>query len=296
MSEPNDELFVLEGMPSVDEEEEFKKLVEEAKLEESTLHLPRGYLSISQVGTYMRCGLQYKYRYVDDLIRAPGVAMIEGSAMHKALEVALKEKMKAGTVAPVSVLLDAWRDSWTKKKTDVTDWGDDGKTKTEQTIEDRGRALVNLYHRDHLPGTNPTGVEERFWTLVGETRTPVLGYIDLIDVDVVDDISGPTVVDHKVVRSAKSQADTDADMQLTMYAHAIGTPRVRFDSFCKTKTPKIKTTRSMRTTQDYKWVALIFDTVATNISKGVFMPADPTGWICSRKFCGYYDSCRGKKR
>jgi hypothetical protein len=244
----------------------------------------------------MRCGLQYKFRYVDDLIRPPGVALIEGSAMHKALEVGLKEKMDAGTVAPISVMLDAWHDSWKKKKKEVKDWGDGGKDKTERTIEGRAHSLVRQYHTDHLPQRNPTGVEQRFWTMIGETRTPVLGYIDLVDVDVVNEISGPTVVDHKVVRAAKSQSDADSDMQLTVYAQATGTPRVRFDSFCKTKIPKIKTIRSMRTTQDYKWAASIFDSVAQSVSKGVFMPADPTGWTCTRKFCGYYDSCRGKKR
>lgn len=290
------EPFILEGMPELDDEEAFQKLIDAEELEEAELQLPRGYLSVSQVGMYMRCGLQYKFRYVDDIIRPPGVALVEGSAMHRALEVGLKEKMDAGTVAPVDVLLDAWQDSWKEKKTEVKDWGDDGKDKTEQTIENRGHTLIRLYHGDHLPKVNPTGVEQRFWTMVGETRAPVLGYIDLVDVDVVDDISGPTVVDHKVVRAAKSQSDADSDMQLTMYAQAVGTPRVRFDSFCKTKKPQIKSTRSMRTSQDYKWVAHIFDTVAENISKGVFMPADPASWVCSRKFCGYYDTCRGRRR
>jgi hypothetical protein len=294
--EAEDKLFILEGMPAVEEEDEFKKLVKEAELEESTLYLPRGYLSVSQVGMYMRCGLQYKYRYVDDVIKPPGVALVEGSAMHKALEVGLIEKMQAGTVTPVDVMLDAWQDSWKQKKTEVEDWGDEGEQKVAETVENRGHTLIKMYHGTHLPERHPTGVEKRFWTMMGDTRTPVLGYIDLVDVETVDQIPGPTVVDHKVVRAAKSQADTDSDMQLTVYAQAIGTPRVRFDSFCKTKKPQIKTTRSMRTTQDYKWVAHVFDTVAQNISKGVFLPADPASWVCSRKFCGYYDSCRGKKR
>jgi len=290
------ELFVLEGMPGVDEQDEFKKLVDEGKLEEGEIHLPRGYLSVSQASMYMRCGLQYKYRYVDDIIKAPGVALIEGSAMHKALETALTEKMEAGTVAPVDVMLDAWNDYWKEKKKDVEDWGDDGKDATERVIADRSNQLVRMYHKSHLPKAHPMGVEKGFWLLIGKHRIPIKGYIDLVDVEEVNEIGGPTVVDHKVVRAAKSQADADSDMQLTMYAHAVGTPRVRFDSFCKTKTPKIKTTRSVRTTQDYKWVENVFDLIAENIGRGVFLPADPASWVCTPKFCGYYHMCRGRKR
>lgn len=289
------ELFVLDGMPGVDEEDDFKRLVAEAELEESALHLPRGYLSVSQVSMYLRCGMQYKFRYVDELIRPPGVALVEGSAMHKALEVGLREKMTSGKVAPLDVMLDAWQDTWKEKKKEVVDWGESS-NETERTVETRAQALVGKYHAEHLPQRNPAGVEQRFWTMIGETRTPVLGYIDLVDLETVSGIPGSTVVDHKVVRAAKSQAETDSDIQLTIYAYVTKTPRVGFDSFCKTKKPQIKTTRSLRTLQDFKWATYIFDTVAQNISKGFFMPTNPANWVCSPKFCGYYDICRGRKR
>lgn len=289
-------LFVVEGKSDVDEDVEFKKLIEARKLAESPLNLPRGYLSVSQVSMYLRCALAYEWRYVRDIIRPPGFALVEGKAMHRALEMGLREKMTVGSVTPIDVLLDAWRDTWTTSKTEVEDWGEDGEQKTVRTIEDRGRALIKLYHTEHLPKRDPTGVEQRFWMEMGEQRIPILGYVDLIDKENLDGIHGPTVVDHKVVKAAKSQSDADSDMQLTLYAHATRTPRVRFDSFCKTLKPKIKTTRSIRTVQDVRWVSHVFDAVAQNISKGIFIPTDPANWQCLPKYCGYYDLCRGKKR
>jgi hypothetical protein len=289
-SVPTDEKVVFLEGDEVDVNEEYLRLTEQATLEESVLNLPRGYLSMSQVSMYLRCGLQYAYRYCDDLIRAPGVALVEGSAMHRALEVGLREKKDAGTVAPVNVLMDAWRDYWTENKKDIEDWGDAGKDSEAQVVENRGRLLLQEYHTTHMPVVEPEAVEQRFWTTLGKNRIPVLGFVDLIDV------SGyRTVIDHKVVKSAKSQADTDSDMQLTLYSKACGTPNVGFDSFTKTKTPKIVQKRASRTPKDHAWIEGIFDHVAQAIHDGVFLPCDPAGWNCSAKWCGFWNLCRGSK-
>lgn len=289
------EVFV-EGFNSMEEDEEFQKLVDETKLEENALQLPRGYLSISQLNTFLRCGLQYQYRYIDGLVSPPGISLVEGSAIHKGLEVILREKKDTGKVAPMSVLHDAWYDAWKEKKKDITDWGEDGERKTVRDTESRDVGLLSLYYQTKMPVVNPIEVEQRFWTSVGNNNIPVLGYIDMIDQDELDLVNGRSVVDHKVVKSSKSQADANNDPQLTLYAKVSHTDRVRFDCLCKTKTPKITTVASTRVPTDYLWLVKIFDKVAEAINAGTFMPADPTSWACSPRFCGYYWHCRGKGR
>ena len=286
----------IEGVDSLEEDEEFQKLLDQAELEKSVLQFPRGYLSVSQVNMFMRCSLQYKFRYVDDVISPPGVSLIEGSSMHKALEVGLREKMDTGKIPPVDVMRDAWRDTWKKRQTDIEDWGDNGKVKATATAEHQGMSLVGLYHRDNLPKINPLGIEQRFWTSIGTHNIPTLGYIDLVDQEEIDLVDGKTVVDHKVVGSTKSQADADGDLQLTLYSKVSDTRHVRFDCFVKTKIPKIKIVKAMRKRADYKWMDTIFDKVAEAINAGIFLPCDPTGWACSRRFCGFYRMCRGKNR
>ena len=286
----------IEGVDSMEEEEEFQKLLDHAELEESALQFPRGYLSISQVNMYQRCGLQYQFRYVDDMVSPPGISLVEGSTIHKALEVGLREKMDTGKAGPVSVMKDVWTDTWKEKRKEVEDWGEDGEDKSRVIIEKRGLWLLDMYHKTKMPTINPVEVEKRFWTSVGENNIPVLGYIDLIDQDNLDPIGGRAVVDHKVVKSAKSQGDADNDPQLTLYAKVSNTNHVRFDCLCKTKTPKIVSVKSTRSNKEYLWLTKIFDKVAKAINAGIFLPADPTGWSCSAKWCGYYNMCRGKGR
>jgi len=269
-------------------------LVDESSLDTSELALPRGYLSVSQVNMYIRCGLQYQYRYIDSKVAPPGVALIEGSSMHTSLEVGLTEKKDKNTIAPVSVMLDAWHDAWKENKKEVTDWGDKGAALEERTAATRAAKFVQLYHDNHLPNINPLAVEKRAHTMLGKNRIPVLGYIDLIDQEDTDLINGRVVVDHKVVRSAKTQDAADSDLQLSLYALMENTRSVRFDCFVKSKLAKIKTVSSRRTQKDIDWMTRIFDSVAVNISKGIFIPCDPTSWACTKKYCGYYNSCRGK--
>lgn len=286
----------IEGADSLEEDEEFQKLLDEAALEESALQFPRGYISVSQLNMFMRCGLQYKFRYVDQIVRPPGVSLVEGSSMHKALEVGLREKMDTGNIGPVSVMKDAWHETWTEKKKEIENWGDDGEQKVVHEVEKRGLTLLGKYHHEKMPVVHPIDVEQRFWTTIGKNNIPVLGYIDMIDQDKIDLVNGRSVVDHKVVRATKSQADADNDIQLTLYSKVSQAPRVRFDCFVKTKEPKIKSVSSVRTRHDYRWLARVFDAVAETISAGVFLPADPSHWTCTPKFCGYYYTCRGKRK
>jgi len=291
---PEERTVFIEGIDSLEEDEEFQKLVNEAELEESALQFPRGYLSISQVNMFIRCGLQYEMRYIKDMISPPGVTLVEGSSIHKALEVGLREKMDTGKVAPASVMEDAWYGAWKEKKKEVEDWGEEGETQIASAIEKRGPVFINDYRNINMPLINPVGVEQRFWTTIGKHNIPALGYIDLLDEDKPGQLNGRVVVDHKVVKSSKSQGETDSDPQLTLYSKVSQTNRVRFDCFVKTKTPKIKTIESTRTKKDYLWLSQIFDRVGEAINLGVFLPADPTGWGCTPKFCGYYRVCRGK--
>ena len=276
------------------EDDDFQQLLDESALESSVLELPRGYLSVSQVNMYIRCGLQYQHRYIDNRVAPPGAALVEGSSMHTSLEVVLSEKKKSGTVAPVSVMLDAWHESWKERKKEVTDWGDKGASLEERGIITRATKFAHLYHDDHLPNIQPLDVEKRSYTMLGKHRIPVLGYIDLIDQENTDLINGRVVVDHKVVRSAKTQDSADSDLQLSLYALMENTRSVRFDCFVKSKLAKIKTVSSRRTQKDIDWMTRIFDNVAVNISKGIFIPCDPTSWACTKKYCGYYNFCRGK--
>jgi RecB family exonuclease len=248
--------------------------------------LPSGYLSPSQINMYLRCQMQYYWRYVEGIIKPPKASMAEGSALHKSLEHALTEKMMGNRVF-LSLMKDAWRDSWVKQEQEVEDWDEAGKQVYCEQAEGRGMKFVELYHDQFLPTVQPKAVEQDFQIYLGQSKVPVRGFIDLID-----GAGSGTVVDHKVVTMAKSEAEVQGDLQLTLYAKATGITQVRFDCFVKTKSPKILKLQSNRGDRDFAWAELIIDRVVQGIQSGNFIPCLPGNWACTEKNCGYFRICR----
>lgn len=268
---------------------ELEQLIQSGKLQRCKLELPTGYLSASQVGMFLRCQMQFYWRYVVGVIKPPGIAQLEGQTIHKTLQSVLNEKKDTGRSTPLDAMKDVWRGRWVEKEGTVEDWGEAGKEKVYNEIERRSLTFLNLYHVNKLPKIQPKGVEKKIWTEVGYHRIPVVGYIDLIDtINPVKD----EIVDHKVVAISKSQAEVEGDLQLSLYAKATGIPSVRFDCFVKTRVPQLKTVESVRFEKDIKWMEHVFDRVAESINLGNFMPCSPTSWTCSPKACGYYSMCR----
>jgi hypothetical protein len=304
MSAPEKIVF-LEGGENVDPDAEYQRLLEEATIEECALHLPRGYLSVSQVETYRRCPRQYMFQYVEGLRGVPSANMVEGTAVHFGLSVGHKESVKNPNV-PLDVMLDAYNDSWKTVRKDV-DWKQETE-EDEKTIVSRDHIFLETYNRSFIPKMTPkvdergSLVERRFWTTVGDMRVPLLGFIDLVarnNTEALGEKSGPAgsgeeeVIDHKVVGKMKSQEDADNDLQLSVYSHVTNTPRVRFQCFVKNKKPTIKTVASIRDAASWDWTSFVVQEIATCISKGIFPPGSP-GWWCSKKHCGFWNICHGR--
>lgn len=275
-------------------DEEYDNLVDAGKLPPTDVVLPKTHLSVSQVHLYQSCPRAYSWRYVKDLILPPRARMVEGQAVHKSLEVAHRQRMSSGQLAPLDVLLDAHTDSWAQLKTDIEEWDDDN----EDKIVKRAHSFLTQYHMKHMYKLRPASVEKRFWMTVGQQQIPLLGYIDLIAEEEVEGVPNPAnreIVDYKVVGRAKSQGDADMDLQLTVYSRATGLSHVRFDQFVKTVSPKIHVVRSRRDLKSHMWAQEIFEEVAKAISAGIFPPCDPGHWMCTENWCGFWKKCRGAR-
>lgn len=284
-------------------DEELDYLIDSGQLQDTELNLPSGYISVSQVNTYIRCGMQYYFRYVQGFVEPPAARMVEGSAIHKALEVGQRTRMISGAMAPLDILLGAHHDCWEDKKVDIEVWEEE---QPEKLILRRAEKFLKTYHRENMPFLEPKRVESRFWMNVGTHNIPLVGFIDLCAVDTTPRIQKgiktkiviPTeqVVDYKVIAKSYVQAEIDNNLQLTTYSSASNVPNVRFDCFVKTKDPKIVMLQSTRTAADIEWAGNVFDGVAEAISAGKFPPALPNDWACTPKWCGYWHRCRGKVR
>jgi len=283
--QPDREVRFLAGVDPDEVDAYVRRLMSESEIAPSKYALPREYLSVSQVTMFQRCPRQYYFRYIENLVLPPGVAMAEGSAMHRALEHALHAKQQ-NDILPVDTLVDVFRARWKSEDEIVFD---DEKGENENMIFARSRVFLSQYRQDFLPVIDPIEIEQRFVVSL-VPGIPVVGFIDLIDRGEEDRID--TVVDHKVTGRMKSAHEVENDMQLTLYAHVKKLPKVRFDVFLKNKKPTIKSLSAVRKPGDIRWVQHVFREVAESITMGRFPPCDPKSYSCALKSCGYYHRCR----
>ena len=234
-------------------------------------------LSCSQVLSYLTCPEKYRREYVDGIKpeRSRSAALSAGSAVHKKVEKKIKLILAGKEEEEQDLdLLPFFLDTDLEGQ-DISYW------------EDYTQKLYKVWYKDIGMSIIPSASELRFEALVGDV--PFLGFIDYIDSS-----SGKAeIVDLKVVGRSKSVADCRDSVQLAVYAITQENPCVRFDSVVKTKTPKVGVARYTFSKGELNYFTDLIGEVATNISKGNFPKANPTSWMCTQKWCGHYQTCRG---
>lgn len=262
--------------------------------------LPKGVLSPSQVGMYQRCPRQYEYRYIQEIIDPPGVSMVKGTAIHKGAELIHRSMIETGEPINFKEGAEGVASCFDTESLFIEDW--DGVA--PGVVKDAAINGYGAYYRCAVPRIKPLHAEKTFAIKVG--TVPVRGVIDLIDrvpdtdMSLENDPDNPRLVE--VVSDLKTTAKKWPEQkirftpQLTFYALAEGTNRVRIDFLIDAKAgPKYEQERSIRDARDIQLLVEDVEQIADLIKKGVFPRCDPTSWICTPKFCGYYGRCRGRK-
>jgi hypothetical protein len=170
-------------------------------------------------------------------------------------------------------------------------------------LKDHTIAGFSTYYRQAVPVIKPVAVEKTFALKIGSV--PVRGVIDLIDripgdYTLDDDPDQPpplveVVADLKVTGKMWSEQQLEKEHQLTFYAIAENTDRVRIDFLLDQKSgSKYVPKRTLRTPIEKKYLVEDLEEVVAAIKLGVFPRCNPTAWNCTPKWCGYYNLCRGK--
>jgi hypothetical protein len=103
--------------------------------------------------------------------------------------------------------------------------------------------------------------------------------------------------DLKTADKSKGPKDADHSLQLTFYAglvaHQTGTwpQKVSLEVLVNNKKPKLQSLPTTRGPED--WINLLHrvQLMLAQIATGIFPPCDPSAWLCSPHWCGYFWTC-----
>lgn len=249
---------------------------------EKTAH-KKPHISQSALKTYMRCPMQWYYRYIEEVPAPLKIEMALGSAVHKALEHNFRQKIESGSDLSVDEVQERFSSSFVKSSENLPP----ADKKKVGKFKDQGAELISLYMENSAPEIQPAMVEQ-------EVRLPFnqdvdfLGYIDLVD-------SKGLLIDFKVSKKRINAFSVEADLQLSAYAWAyrVLTGRqesgVAIDQMLNTKTPDVERITSRRTDEHLLRFIRITENVLKSIRLGIFYPVD-NPMICS--WCPYSEVCR----
>ena len=264
-------------------------------------NLPKGYLSASSMATYLRCGYQYKFRYIDGIVVPPNAAMTKGKVVHNVFEKYYGTILEGGNRMPPSEVKDMSVDFLEKEYEKCELGNPDDDTRRELEI------ISETYTDNVGREIQPVAVEEevRYQTSGG---VELLAYIDLVHEK--DDYS---IADYKITGKKWNLTNLKNNLQFMVYALTTGLSDIEVHNIVRsTKTPKVFNKQAeegvLDVSSNIRVLSHQFDQatqvsfleeqieqIAKAITVGIFVPADPSSWCCNPTWCGYWEYCRGRQ-
>lgn len=266
--------------------------------------LPKGVLSPSGISRYRSCARQFKYAYIDGKRSPPGIAAVRGRALHFGAERVHKHTIDTGIRMSLDHAVACVADKFDLEVQEVPSELQVVNNMPVGVVKDRTIENFGVYYTQAVPGIDPIGVEEPFAIKIG--GVPIRGIIDLIDrvrgeYTLEDDPELPppkieVVSDLKSTKMRWSEQRVAHEVSLTIYAIAKNVERVRVDLLLdRKKGGEYVALRAPRTKQEKRTVTEDIEEIAYAIKQGIFPRCNPTDWVCTPRWCGYYAECRGSK-
>jgi len=263
------------------------------------------YLSPTQISMYLKCSLQYFWRYHEGIKIPPKGIMTQSNCIHSSVELNFKQKIDTFLDLPLSDVLDNFSTEFDERK-HKTAWFKDEKP---AAFKDQGYNLLGGYQKIIAPGIQPTHVEHKFEIHFDNFDIPLIGRTDLIHSE--------NISDNKCTGKAPSVVAKEADesLQLTAYALAYRAEFHRAEKgvsiialfrpkdkkeqlshpFVKKATkPKASNVQTFSSTRDQKSINRYLKLMAhvkNAIENDIYHPCDPNNWWCSPAWCGYHAIC-----
>lgn len=256
--------------------------------------MSKPHLSNSQLELLSMCGEAYRRAYIEREFVPPGIAMLRGTAVHGGAEENFLQKIESHRDLPVSQIVDAAVSAFDEEVNEGVTFDSEEASRGPAVVIGEARDdvadMAEVHAKKQAPDYQPIGIEELVKIELPGPRD-LWGVIDLRD-------DQGRVTDLKTAQRAKKASDADESLQLTIYAAAhealTGAPptAVRLDTIVQTKTEtKRQVLESTRGPDDLRALAARINAANAAIDAGVFLPASPSHWKCSAKWCSYHATC-----
>ena len=161
----------------------------------------------SEINTYLKCGIQWDFRYMQKIKIPPRAALTVGSSVDAGVTRNLITKIQTGSDLSLSEVLDVYSTDFDIRAKE-TEWGEDNQGEQK----DMGVKLVTVHHENLAPKINPETVQETF-VIETDAGYNIGGTIDLTTKDGM-------IVDTKTAKSKYSEDAVHVSNQPIMYDFA----------------------------------------------------------------------------
>ena len=247
----------------------------------------------SHLAQLYRCGYKFSRVVINGEREPATIPLIVGTSTHATVARNLNNKIEKGTLFTREAIQDYSRDdfnqSWKESPIVFNEAeASQGIQTTKDKAQDQAIQLVTAHHYELAPKIRAKQVERKWVINAKEYDYDLSGTIDIDE--------GVDIRDTKTCKTNLGQRIVDCSEQYTFYAFAkymidgalpeyvhqdnIVKPTERRAAYCATY-------KSTRTMDDFKVVMRRFDQATKIITAGIYAPANPADWWCSKEFCGF---------
>ena len=256
-------------------------------------------LRASSIGQFIRCPYQYFQFNIAGAHRGrPSAAAALGTAVHKAMEVGLLEKIATGSLPPLSVLEDAAHQNWMAASEDEEMEYNENNGESFDVVDRMVVGGARIYGKELMPSIEPIATE-RVFTKIIEGHPLIHAVQGSIDIEEERGVS-----DLKVTKDKTS--GSKHILQLSTYAHlrnenGLPTTYSSIDNVIKGRKldpHKMRTERiDVKVAPEYAkhWIDQILETTKEFHKSGdekLFRGTSPdNNFLCNPNWCSLWDSC-----
>ena len=251
----------------------------------------------SSTNTALRCGEQFRRRYVEGEIIPPSIAAGRGTGVHKGNDANLKQKIQSKEDLPLSDIKDATRDGFLFAFRNGVYVPREERSATKRLLnEGLNDALrcAEVYTEQVAPKIQPIAVEQKFLIKVQDLPLPLAGTMDYQEKPLVGDIKTST----RTWAKDREKKEIQPIFYSLVHENEKGVrPTFRYDVLIARRGKNGPTSTDYQeltvnpTDNDYMALFFKLRLVCDMIEKGIFVPANPTSWWCDEKWCGYWHTC-----